>query len=47
MELLARLLSRTDLHVVFLRRRNLLEAAVSSFIAEQTGLWSAWTGSGT
>ncbi len=42
MELLAHLLSRQDLHVVFLRRRNLLEAVVSSFIAEQTGLWSAW-----
>ncbi len=42
MELLAHLLSRRDLHVVFLRRRNLLEAVVSSFIAEQTGLWSAW-----
>lgn len=42
MELLAHLLSRRDLHVVFLRRRNLLEAVVSSFIAEQTGLWSVW-----
>jgi LPS sulfotransferase NodH len=41
-ELLAHLLSRRELHVVFLRRRNLLEAVVSSFIAEQTGLWSAW-----
>ena len=27
---------------LFLRRRNLLEAVVSNFIAEQTGLWSAW-----
>lgn len=42
MSLLAHLLTRPDLHVVFLRRRNLLEAVVSSFIAEQTGLWSAW-----
>lgn len=42
MGLLAHLLTRTDLHVVFLRRRNLLEAVVSSFIAEQTGLWAAW-----
>jgi hypothetical protein len=42
MERLAHLLSRSDLHVMFLRRRNLLEAVVSSFIAEQTGLWSAW-----
>jgi hypothetical protein len=41
-DLLAHLLTRRDLHVVFLRRRNLLEAVVSSFIAEQTGLWSAW-----
>jgi hypothetical protein len=41
-ELLAHLLCRTDLYVVFLRRRNLLEAAVSGLIAEQTGLWAAW-----
>jgi hypothetical protein len=41
-ELLAHLLCRRDLHVVFLRRRNLLEAAVSGLIAEQTGLWAAW-----
>lgn len=41
-ELLAHLLSRQDLHIVFLRRRNLLEAVVSTLIAEQTGLWSAW-----
>jgi hypothetical protein len=40
-ELLAHLLGRPDLHVVFLRRRNLLEAAVSGLIAEQTGLWAA------
>lgn len=37
MGLLAHLLSRRDLHVIFLRRRNPLEAVVSSFIAEQTG----------
>ena len=42
MELPAHLLSVGILQVVFLRRRNLLEAVVSSFIAEQTGLWSAW-----
>jgi hypothetical protein len=42
MGLLAHLLCRQDLHVIFLRRRNLLEAVVSSFIAEQTGLWSEW-----
>jgi hypothetical protein len=41
-DLLAHLLSRDDLCVIFLRRRNLLEAVLSSFIAEQTGLWSAW-----
>ena len=41
-ELLAHLLRRRDLYVVFLRRRNLLEAAVSGLIAEQTGLWAAW-----
>src|SRR5258708_13282152 len=42
MDLLAHLLCRTDLHVVFLRRRNLLEAVVSNLIAEQTGLWASW-----
>ena len=41
-ELLAHLLCRADLYVVFLHRRNLLEAAVSGLIAEQTGLWAAW-----
>jgi hypothetical protein len=41
-ELLAHLLCRRDLYVVFLRRRNLLEAVVSGLIAEQTGLWAAW-----
>lgn len=41
-QLLAHLLCRPDLYVVFLRRRNLLEAAVSGLIAEQTGLWAAW-----
>ena len=41
-ELLAHLLLRQDLYIVFLRRRNLLEAVVSNLIAEQTGLWSAW-----
>lgn len=41
-ELLAHLLCRRDLHVVFLRRRNLLEAVVSNLIAEQTGLWAEW-----
>src|SRR5215475_483863 len=41
-ELLAHLLCRRDLYVVFLRRRNLLEAVVSNLIAEQTGLWAAW-----
>jgi hypothetical protein len=41
-DLLAHLLCRRDLCVVFLRRRNLLEAVVSNLIAEQTGLWAAW-----
>jgi hypothetical protein len=41
-ELLAHLLWRSDMHVVFLHRRNPLEAAVSGLIAEQTGLWAAW-----
>lgn len=42
MDLLGHLLCRRDLYVVFLRRRNLLEAVVSNLIAEQTGLWAAW-----
>jgi hypothetical protein len=41
-EQLTHLLCRSDLHIVFLRRRNLLEAVVSGQIAEQTGLWAAW-----
>ena len=41
-ELLARLLCRRDLYVVFLRRRDLLETVVSGLTAEQTGLWAAW-----
>jgi hypothetical protein len=40
-ELLGHLLCRRDLYIVYLRRRNLLEAAVSGLIAEQTGLWAA------
>jgi LPS sulfotransferase NodH len=40
-ELLAHLRCRRDLYVIFLRRRNLLEAAVSGVIAEQTDLWAA------
>jgi hypothetical protein len=41
-ELLGHLLCRRDLYVVFLRRRNLLEAVVSGLIAEQTGRWAVW-----
>lgn len=37
--LLEHLLLRQNLNVVFLRRRNLLQAVVSNLIGEQTGVW--------
>jgi hypothetical protein len=40
--LLESLLLRSDLDVVVLRRRNLLEAVVSNLIALQTNLWKTW-----
>ena len=38
----ARLISRPEFRVVFVRRRNLLQAVVSVLIAEQTQLWHRW-----
>jgi hypothetical protein len=37
--LIEHLLLRTDLHIIFLRRRNLLRGVVSNLIALQTRLW--------
>jgi hypothetical protein len=36
------LLLKPNLPVIFLRRRNLLQAIVSCFISEQTGVWKIW-----
>jgi LPS sulfotransferase NodH len=36
------LLLKPELRIVFLRRRNLLQAAVSGRIAEQTNIWKIW-----
>ncbi len=36
------LLQRSDCTIIFLRRRNLLQAVVSVLIAHQTGLWKKW-----
>jgi hypothetical protein len=41
-DLVEHLLSRADLRVVFVRRRNVLKAVVSNLIAEQTDLWKVW-----
>jgi hypothetical protein len=41
-DLLRQLVHRPDVRVVTLRRRNLLEAAVSFVLAERTGLWKRW-----
>jgi hypothetical protein len=40
--LLEHILSRPDLRIVFLRRRNLLQTIVSNLIAVQTNLWKKW-----
>lgn len=40
--LLDHLLTRPDFRVVFIHRRNVLQAVVSGLIAEQTGLWKKW-----
>jgi LPS sulfotransferase NodH len=36
-----RLLSRDDMKVIFLSRRNILQAAVSGFVARQTNVWQS------
>jgi hypothetical protein len=41
-ELIVHLLHQPDTHVLFLRRRNLLQTVVSNLIAEQTHLWKKW-----
>jgi uncharacterized small protein (DUF1192 family) len=41
-EWVERLIHRPDFRVLFVRRRNLLQAVVSGLIAEQTGLWHRW-----
>jgi hypothetical protein len=41
-ELVEHLLLRPDFRVVFVRRRNVLQAVVSNLIAEQTNLWKKW-----
>lgn len=33
---------RSDVRVIALRRRNLLQTALSQVVAEQTGLWKTW-----
>lgn len=39
---LATLVGRSDVKVIALRRRNLLQAAVSQVVAERTRLWKTW-----
>ena len=41
-DLAVHLLRRPDCKIIFLRRRNLLQAVVSVLIAEQTQLWKKW-----
>lgn len=41
-ELYTYLLRRPDYQIIFLRRRNLLQAVVSVLLAEQTNLWKRW-----
>ncbi|HVL03459.1 MAG TPA: hypothetical protein VM386_03365, partial [Acidimicrobiales bacterium] len=45
-DLLEHALRRVDVHVIFLRRRNLLAAVVSNLIALQTNLWQSWEAKG-
>lgn len=37
-----RLVGRPDFRVLFVRRKNVLQAVVSNMVAEQTGLWHRW-----
>ncbi len=39
---LATLVGRPDVKVIALRRRNVLQTALSQVIAERTGLWKTW-----
>ncbi len=41
-DLIVHLLRCADCKIIFLRRRNLLQAVVSVLIAEQTRLWKKW-----
>lgn len=41
-ELIAHLVNRADCAVIFLRRRNILQAVVSVLIAHQTNVWKKW-----
>jgi LPS sulfotransferase NodH len=41
-EWVIRLIGRPDFRVIFVRRRNVLQAVVSVLIAEQTQLWHRW-----
>ncbi len=41
-DFIVRLLRRADCKIIFLRRRNLLQAVVSVLIAERTRLWKKW-----
>jgi hypothetical protein len=41
-EWVARLIGRPDFRVLFVHRRNVLQAVVSVLIGEQTGLWHRW-----
>lgn len=45
-ELVVHLLRRQDLRIIFLKRRNALQAIVSVLVAEQTGLWHKWDAAG-
>lgn len=45
-ELYTHLLLLPGLKVILLRRRNLLRAVVSGFIAKQTGVWNVWDAKG-
>jgi hypothetical protein len=41
-DLAVHLLQRADCKIIFLRRRNILQAVISVLIAEQTHLWKKW-----
>jgi hypothetical protein len=41
-ELYTHLLLKSELRIVYLRRKNVLQAAVSALIGGQTGVWKVW-----